>query len=440
MEWKPTKQQEKALKTNAFEILYGGARGGGKTEAGLYWLLYDIEHPQLRELVIRRNNTDLSDFIDRAKQIYIPIGAKFKGNPVEIHFPSGAIIYTGHLKDKDAYTKYQGWEIHRLLIEELTHIPSEGLYEKLLGSVRSTVEGIKTQVFLTTNPGSVGHKWVKHRFRIGKNQPERKFTAPDGRTRIFIPSRVYDNPYIMEKDPQYVKFLEGLKGKLRKQWLEGSWEDFEEEGAYYSKIISALRERGQITRVYPEPSLKTYTAWDLGMNDETAIWFFQIYSNEIRVINFYSNSGESLVHYITYVKDFAEKYGITYHKHFAPHDIMVREMSSGKSRWEIARELGITFDVAPKLSIADGIEMVRQILWRCWFDEKKCEYGIDALNSYRKEFNEKLNVFKDIPVHDWSSHPADAFRTFAVSYDPPKRKLANRVFNRHNRNIHWLGA
>ena len=153
IEWRPSPIQELALSTTASEVLFGGSRGGGKTDTALIWLTYDTDNPELRGLVIRRNATDLADFVDRARIRYTPLGAKVAGNPAVIKFPSGATIYTGHLGTPDAYTKYQGWEIHRLLMEEVTHIPSEKLYEKLLGSVRSTVEGIETQVLLTTNPG-----------------------------------------------------------------------------------------------------------------------------------------------------------------------------------------------------------------------------------------------------------------------------------------------
>ena len=186
IEWKPTPIQELALATTADEVLFGGSRGGGKTDTALQWLLYDSDKPALRGLVIRRNATDLEDFIDRARIKYSPLGAKVAGNPTVIKFPSGAMIYTGHLATPDAYTKYQGWEIHRLLMEEVTHIPTEKLYEKLLGSVRSTAEGIKTQVLLTTNPGGPGHEWVKDRFSIDSKPSKIKFADEIGRTRIYI--------------------------------------------------------------------------------------------------------------------------------------------------------------------------------------------------------------------------------------------------------------
>ena len=145
-------------------------------------------------------------------------------------FPSGAKIILGHLKDDGAYAKYQGHEYQRMLIEEITHIPSEELYLKLLASCRSTVPGLRARLFATTNPGEIGHKWVKKRF-VDVAAPGTEFTDPvTGRTRMFIQSRVEDNPTLMEADPNYVKFLDGLPDGLREQWREGSWEDIEIKG------------------------------------------------------------------------------------------------------------------------------------------------------------------------------------------------------------------
>ncbi len=135
IKWKPQPRQAIALARTENEILFGGARGGGKTDAGQAWLMYDIDKPYYRALVLRRNADDLKDWIDRARLFYHT--ATITGQVPEIKFPSGAIIRTGHLKDSNAYTKYQGHEYQKILNEELTHIPRESDYEKLLGSNRS---------------------------------------------------------------------------------------------------------------------------------------------------------------------------------------------------------------------------------------------------------------------------------------------------------------
>lgn len=415
IEWRPTPIQELALSSTADEVLFGGSRGGGKTDTALQWLLYDIDNPKLRSLVVRRNTTDLADFVDRARQKYKPLGATFKGNPVEIHFKSGAIIYTGHLGTPDAFTKYQGWEIHRLLMEEVTHIPSERLYEKLLGSVRSTVDGVKPQVFLTTNPGGVGHEWVKDRFCIDTRTPKVKFDR-NGRTFIYIPATIMDNPHLLQKDPQYLVYLQGLPETLREQWLNGSWADLDVDGAYYIKHMNIAAQDGRLTSVPFEPTLRTYTFWDLGISDAMSIWTMQMNGNELRMVDYHENTGEGLGYYINYLHELRDRYGFTYTAHYAPHDITVRELSTGVSREVTARKMGISFIKVKRTNdIASGIEAARNIIGRCWFDADRCKEGIKALKNYRKEFDEKLNRYKSHPLHDWSSHASDAFRTFAVS-------------------------
>ena len=188
------------------------------------------------------------------------------------------------------------------------------------------------------------------------------------------------------------------------------------EGSYYGSEMRRADKEGRITGVPYDPMLKVETFWDLGMRDATSIVFTQRFGMEIRVIDYYENSGEPLRHY----KKVIEAKGYDYRAHHAPHDISVRELTSGRTRLDTARELGIRFVVTPKHDIEDGIENVRNVLPRCWFDSKKCERLVEALNTYRKEpadekywVDSSTPLYKSEPVHDWSSHPADAVRYMA---------------------------
>jgi hypothetical protein len=184
------------------------------------------------------------------------------------------------------------------------------------------------------------------------------------------------------------------------------------EGAYYASELKMLQRKKQITRVVWEPKLPVHTAWDIGIDDETTIWFYQTYRNEIRIIEYHHDTGEGLRHYVKFLK--TKDY--TYGNHYFPHDIEVRELTSGKSRKDALREMGLKVRVVKKLAVEDGIEAARNILPRCWFDEENCKDGINALKSYRKEKDEINGTFKARPVHDWASHGADAFRYLAVSH------------------------
>ena len=178
-----------------------------------------------------------------------------------------------------------------------------------------------------------------------------------------------------------------------------------------------------------EPRLPVDTAWDLGMDDATTIWFCQQFGHEMRIIDYYENSGEGLAHYAKVLRDKPYVYG----KHFAPHDITVRELGTGRSRLEVAKELGIKFFISRKHDLEDGIQAVRDFLRGCWFDEKNCARGLQALREYRKEWSEERKVFSGQPLHNWASHGADAFRTLAWGRKTgPKKERAPQERSQDN--------
>lgn len=191
------------------------------------------------------------------------------------------------------------------------------------------------------------------------------------------------------------------------------------EGAYYAKQFHWLYAQKRIGTIPDNPHLPVHTFWDIGVGDSTAIWFVREVGGEFHVIDYYENSGEGLRHYMKILKD----KGYTYGEHWGPHDIENREFGSdAKSRKELAKEgyeidgqrYSIKFNVVPRESVDTGIEAVREILPMCVFDEAKCEEGINALEGYRKEWDEKRGCWKDKPLHDWTSHGSDGFRYFAV--------------------------
>ena len=216
--------------------------------------------------------------------------------------------------------------------------------------------------------------------------------------------------------------LDAARGMMTPDEYQQEWEcSFEAavKGAYYAAELEQARSAGRITRVPYDPILPVDTDWDLGVGDSTAIWFSQSHrSGEVRVIDYYEASGEGLPHYAQVLK----AKGYSYGSHFGPHDMQVKEFGSGRSRIEAAHTLGITFQIAPNISIDDGIHAVRMLLPRCYFDATKCKAGLEALQHYRRDYNTRLNEFKVVPVHDWASHGADAFRYLAVRQRTPVAK------------------
>jgi len=195
-------------------------------------------------------------------------------------------------------------------------------------------------------------------------------------------------------------------------------------GAYYGKLMEDAEDAGRITNTPHDPIMPVHTSWDLGIADAMSIWYFQRSpSGEIRIIDYTEDTGEGFPHYARILDAKGYKYG----KHLAPHDIKVRELGSGKSRLEIACSLGIDFTVVSDIGVMDGIDAARAIIPRCWFDRTNCTAGIEALKQYRKEYSDRLSTFSKTPLHDWSSHGADAFRILAVGLKHIEEQMTIKV-------------
>ena len=212
-------------------------------------------------------------------------------------------------------------------------------------------------------------------------------------------------------------------------------------GSYYGLAMEQAEREGRISTVPWDPMLPVITSWDLGIGDSTAICFWQMGAGQVRLIDHYEANGYPLSHYAKVLQDKPYRYA----EHVGPHDLAVRELGSGRTRAEIASELGIDFTIAPRLPLEDGINAVRLLLPRMWVDRAKCEQAINALVNYRKGWDDKAADWKDRPLHDWSSHTCDAVRYFAVStpllaqdeYKTPDRYQRTR---RNRSEESWLAA
>lgn len=218
-------------------------------------------------------------------------------------------------------------------------------------------------------------------------------------------------------------------------------------GSYYADAMDKLDKAGGIGAVPHDPAFVVHTAWDLGIGDSTAIWFFQVVGAEVRVIDYLEGSGVGLVWYANrlagetrYKDDGTEnakadvkpieeaahrkEYRYAACNAYLPHDAGVSELGTGRRRVDVLHSMGITGWILPRVSVDDGIQAVRKLLPRCRFDAVRCERGVDALRSYRREWDEKLQTYKDRPLHDWCSHPADAFRylSLGLQQQPPKEE------------------
>ena len=207
------------------------------------------------------------------------------------------------------------------------------------------------------------------------------------------------------------------------QYLQEFECDFESAivGAYYGKEMREVTDQGRIQHIKVDPDYPTYTFFDLGYSDSTAIWFAQFIGNEIRVVDYHSSNGHNVQYYIELLEEKGYKYGL----HFLPHDARAKTLASNKSIIEqMAEGLGLkNMRIVPSLSIQDGIQAVRMLFPKIFFDFK-CEEGIECLRQYQREWDDDKRCFKDKPRHDWTSHGADAFRMMAIAYqkDPEIKK------------------
>jgi len=185
------------------------------------------------------------------------------------------------------------------------------------------------------------------------------------------------------------------------------------EGSYYGQILNELEDKKHMQEIPHEELSRTFTAWDLGMGDSTSIWVAQLVGTEVRLIDYYENHGVGLDHYVKWIRnnDYIKA------EHILPHDVRVRELGSGKSRLEMLEEAGLEIKIAPRMGLDDGIQAVRRLLPRCWFNVPKVQTGLNCLRNYRRDYDEKRKIFYERPLHDWSSHGSDSFRYLALGLD-----------------------
>ncbi|BDQ35921.1 phage terminase large subunit [Pseudodesulfovibrio nedwellii] len=222
-----------------------------------------------------------------------------------------------------------------------------------------------------------------------------------------------------EQRAWYIKKRKLLGEKMKQEYPSTPKESFEQsiQGAYFATQFQDIYSEGRITNVPVLKGVPVNTYWDLGMNDVTAIWFIQKHGLTVRLIDYYENSGEGLEHYAQELDKIAKERKFHYGEHFAPHDIEVRELGTGKSRFEVGGEYGIHFTTVPRVEKkADSIEAARKLLPTCWFDEAHTgDTGVPRLENYCKDWNDRAGVWSSKPKHDINSNGSDAFQTFALA-------------------------
>ena len=396
LELKLAKPFEPLLNPCRYKIVYGG-RGSGKSYSMAMLLVLAAYANPLRILCareIQKSITDsvhqlLVDTIDR-----LGLLGHFEVQKTQILGKNGSRFLFEGLRSN--ITKVKSMEgIDRVWVEEAESVTNAS-WDTLIPTIRKD----NSEIWVSFNPLDE------------MDATYQRFVVDPPPESVLVKVNYDENPWFPETLEAERVHLKAKNPALYAHIWEGDCYA-NKDGAYYADHIIDK----QITSVPVDRALPVNTSWDLGIADATAIWLFQVHGKEIRFISYYEASGEGIQHYLDALADYKEAHGIQWGYHIAPHDIRVREWSTGQSRHEMAANLGINFDIAPSLPIIDGIESVRRLLGAAWFDEENCKEGIRSLRNYRKEWDDKRQAYKTKPLHDWTSHCADAMRYCAVSAD-----------------------
>ncbi|MGN1014448.1 MAG: terminase large subunit domain-containing protein [Butyricicoccus sp.] len=334
MELSVTARQMEFIRSEAFETLFGGAAGGGKSYAQLIdALVFALQYPKSRQLMLRRTFPELRrSLIQVSLSLYPKECAEYRESKHIWEFTNGSTMEFGFCDNEGDVTKYQSAEYDVIRFDELTHF-TEFQFTYLLSRIRGA-NGYPKQVKSSTNPGGVGHHWVKERYI------DRLIPGQESGGRLFLPAKVQDNCFLMGSDPDYVKRLEMLDQKSRRALLNGEWNLF--EGQYFSEFSPDIHVEEPPT--FPS-DWRRYLAIDYGLDMLAALWialdgygtawvYREVYQSGLVI----SEAAQQIL--------LAEEPGENIDQRFAPPDLFARRQETGRSAVEIFAEHGLYFDRA----------------------------------------------------------------------------------------------
>lgn len=368
---------------------------------------------------------------------------------LQIKFKNGSII---QLASAEKYNRLRGINARGFILSEFAFMHPNVL--KVISPVLLESGGF---LIILTTPNGKNHAFTL--WEEVQQHPETWFTEL---LNVRMTKREDGSPVMTEEEVLRVQKEQGLTDEEVKAEYYCSF-DGAISGTYYEKLLITAEQEGRIGSFPWNPKLPVYTAWDIGVNDTTAIWFYQLPFGSVNIIDHYENEGEGVEHYVRYINQKPYMYPLT-NAHFVPHDFKNRIFgiagsNGAKSAFDTAVELQQgknNFFAIPKSRVATGIQEVRSILSICNFNRATCGLGLSALREYHAQYNDMTKTSSIKPVHDWASNSADAFRMLALSIPNKKRQKTqeeldeevnplNRLFSetvdrwKENRRTNWMG-
>lgn len=427
--WSPQPQQRIFLERPEFEVFYGGAAGGGKSDSLLIEALRQVKNSKYRAIIFRKTFPQLSELIDRSRELYKTAfpSAKYNEQQHCWTFRSGAKIYFASMQHSKNKTNYQGKQFQFIGFDELTHFTWEE-YSYMLSRCRARGEGQRCYVRSTGNPGGLGHGWVKERF-IDLEAYKRyyDYIEIEGkkilRDRCFIPATLFDNKILMDNDPNYIANLAMLGEKDRNALLYGDWESY--EGQYYPEF----KKRIHVVTPFEIPNYwKRFCSLDYGL-DMTACYWWAVDDNNVCYV--YRELHESNLSLSQAAKKIVEMTTTNEKISYvvASPDLWNRRQETGASGMEIMLKSGLRGLIKANNTRVQGWRNLREFLG----DEE------NSPNIFF--FSNCLNIIKNIPLlqHDILfpedvsgepheiTHAPESIRYGIMSRPRPNRKIVTRV-------------
>ena len=439
-EFVPNDKQSQFLASDDDVCMIAGGAGSGKSMVALINLLGlndpsgpRYQKPFYRGLIYRKHHKDLRDLISKSKEIYKQIdpGAKWVGgNVLTWKFSSGAQIYFQHFERfEQAETFFQGQELSIIHCDEIGQYDSPDIMQYALSRLRDS-HGLRCYFRCSSNPSR--YKWLRNYFNINDAGDSTYFTKEfkidDGTTILkhfrYIQAKLADNPHISK---EYQAQLMMMSAEDCDALLHGNWGAYDVvEGQVFEHELKALKDEHRYCNVPFDPAVPVCTFWDIGSSDMTVILFVQFVGKEIHIIDMIKDNNKGLTdYYMPEVLKRADTCGYRYQKHNLPHDSSKREWTSNTKIIDQARKFTNDVFTLQRDALADGIQAARTMFKNVWINKAKCEELYEDLVNYRREWQEKLAIWSDKPVHDSHSHAADAFRY--IAYHKPATKVIEPV-------------